>query len=107
MVKINIGNGYYLVIGVFIVLVIGVYVFMWIIWVDVYNYYIIQLMKNIEGVDVVYLNLNGGIGEVIGIVVFMVNEGDDVFIEIYIQFNGGYIISDVVGRLLFFGWKFV
>lgn len=41
-------------------------------------------MKNIEGVDVVYLNLNGGIGEVIGIVVFMVNEGDDVFIEIYI-----------------------
>lgn len=41
MVKINIGNGYYLVIGVFIVLVIGVYVFMWIIWEDVYNYYII------------------------------------------------------------------
>lgn len=41
IVKINIGNGYYLVIGVFIVLVIGVYVFMWIIWVDVYNYYII------------------------------------------------------------------
>lgn len=41
-------------------------------------------MKNIEVVDVVYLSLNGGIGEVIGIVVFMVNEGDDVFIEIYI-----------------------
>lgn len=107
MVKINIGNGYYLVIGVFIVLVIGVYVFMWIIWMDVYNYYIIQLMKNIEGVDVVYLNLNGGIGEVIGIVVFMVNEGDDVFIEIYIQFNVGYILSYLVGRFLFFGWKFV
>lgn len=31
VVKINNGNGYYVIIGVFIVLEIGVYVFIWIV----------------------------------------------------------------------------
>lgn len=105
MVKTNIGNGYHPATGVFIVPVTGVYVFTWTIRVDAHNYHTTQLMKNTEGVDVVHLNPNGGIGEVTGIAVFMANEGDDVFIETYTQFNGGYISSDAAGRSSFSGWK--
>lgn len=39
VVKINIGNVYYFNIGVFMVLELGVYVFIWIFWIGVINDY--------------------------------------------------------------------
>lgn len=81
VVKINFGNVYYFSIGVFIVLVLGVYVFIWIFWIGGNYDYSIQLMVNREDVGIVYFYIIGGVDvEVIGIVVVYVNVGDDVFV---------------------------
>lgn len=106
VVKVNNGNGYNFIIGVFVVLEIGVYVFIWIIREVSNCYYLIQLMVNVVEMGIIYFYLvvdGDFIG--IGIVVIYVNVGDDVYVRMYVLWNNCYIVSDRVVRLLFVGWK--
>lgn len=54
-VMMNFGNGYSKYIGVFIVLKIGMYVFFWIIMVDLYLYFLIELIYNSVRVGIVFV----------------------------------------------------
>lgn len=53
---VNIGNGYYNNIGVFIVLIFGVYVFFWLIWLKGGFVYFVELVVNNEIYGKVYLD---------------------------------------------------
>lgn len=53
---VNIGNGYYNNIGVFIVLIFGVYVFFWLIWLKGFVYFV-ELVVNNEIYGKVYLDV--------------------------------------------------
>lgn len=106
VVKVNNGNGYNFIIGVFVVLEIGVYVFIWIIREVSNCYYLIQLMVNVVEMGIIYFYLVvDGDFIVIGIVVIYVNVGDDVYVRMYELWNYCFIVSNDVGKLLFVGWK--
>lgn len=106
VVKVNNGNGYNFIIGVFVVLEIGVYVFIWIIREVSNCYYLIQLMVNVVEMGIIYFYLVvDGDFLVIGIVVIYVNVGDDVYVRMYELWNYCFIVSNDVGKLLFVGWK--
>lgn len=59
IVIINVGNVYYLYMGILIVLKFGFYVFIWIIRLFGYRYYIIELVVNNKIVNVLYFSFNG------------------------------------------------
>lgn len=106
VVKVNNGNGYNFIIGVFVVLEIGVYVFIWIIREVSNCYYLVQLMVNVVEMGIIYFYLVvDGDFLVIGIVVIYVNVGDDVYVRMYELWNYCFIVSNDVGKLLFVGWK--
>lgn len=46
IVVINVGNGYYSIMGVFLVFEIGVYVFSWFMWLFNGEYYRVELIYN-------------------------------------------------------------
>lgn len=104
-VIINVGNVYYIYMGIFIVLRLGFYVFIWIIRLWGYWYYNIEFFVDNNIVYIIFFNfVNVVDGSVIGIVVVYVDEGDDVFVRIGLWFNVGDIGNDFNGWLLFVGW---
>lgn len=106
VVKTNQGNAYHPSTGVFMVPQTGMYVFTWTVRIDGANYHSTELVVNTESMGIVHLNTGGTTaGEVTGIVVVHVDNGDDVFVRTYGNFNGGCVLSDHAGRSSFAGWK--
>jgi hypothetical protein len=105
VVKTNAGNAYHPNTGVFMVPQTGIYVFTWTIRIDGTNYHSAELVANSDSVGVVHLNAAGRTGEVTGIVVVHVDNGDDVFVRTYRDYNSGFVTSDGAGRSSFAGWK--
>lgn len=81
-VKINIGFGFNRILGMFIVLIDGIFVFIWIIFLDRYSYINLQIVVNIE----VFISMIIDSDEVsdfyflIGVIVVNLNCGDLVYI---------------------------
>lgn len=81
-VKINIGFVFNRILGMFIVLIDGVFVFIWIIFLDRYSYINLQIVVNIE----VFISMIIDSDEVsdfyflIGVIVVNLNCGDLVYI---------------------------
>lgn len=108
VVKINVGNNYYLNSGIFIVLSVGIYVFDWMIQSMWRGVVYMQLVRNLEvfGEVVVDSNYEYEFYSVIGVVVVQLSEGDEVFIRIYfMDVFIGYIISRLGYWFFFSGWR--
>lgn len=108
VVKINVGNNYYLNSGIFIVLSVGIYVFDWMIQSMWRGVVYMQLMRNLEvfGEVVVDSSYEYEFYSVIGVVVVQLSEGDEVFIRIYVMdVFIGYIISRLGYWFFFSGWR--
>lgn len=102
----NEGNGYNYYMGVFIVLRIGFYVFMWIIWVG-YFYLNIQFIVNGLIYGWMYLlvdNYYGYIDISLIMVVVCVMVGSFVYVRIGFISISGIIYSGNEGYFIFFGW---
>lgn len=56
VVLLNKGNGYNVFDGIFIVLVLGMYVFMWLFMLEVYGYVYIEFMKNFDIIGMWYVD---------------------------------------------------
>lgn len=68
-VVMNFGNGYNKYFGVFIVLKVGMYVFFWIIFVDLNFYFLIEFVVNSYWVGIVFVYVSIIFNGVIGLVV--------------------------------------
>lgn len=102
----NQGKAYHPTIGVLMVPQTEMYLFTWTVRIDGGNYHSTELVVNTESVVIVRLSTGGtGTGEVTGILVVHVYNGDDVFVRTYGNFNAGFVSSDYAGRSSFAGWK--
>ena len=105
-VKTNMGNGYHVGDGIFIVPSSGLYVFAWTVTVQPHGWASVEIVVNAEVLgstfaDGSYASCWDGSA---GIIVVHVNAGDHVFIRM--QENGdGPINSNARGRTSFSGWK--
>ena len=103
-VKTNMGDGYHVGDGIFIVPSSGLYVFAWTVTVQTHGWASVEIVVNAEVLGSAFADGPTGWGDGAGIIVVHVNAGDHVFIRM--QENGvGPINSNARGRTSFSGWK--
>ena len=101
----NEGNGYHSATGSFIAPQTGFYVFSWTMRLANGEYHRAELVHNHKVMGVAYLYAPTGDHMVSDVVVFHVNQGDDVFVRTQTGANNGDIESGFGGRSSFTGWK--
>lgn len=104
-VVMNFGNGYNKYFGVFIVLKVGMYVFFWIIFVNLNFYFLIEFVVNSYWVGIVFVYVSIIFNGVIGLVVIQFQQDDVVMVRLEFGYNfSGNIYSDNKMKMIFFGW---